>query len=45
MLPSDTPLSGNALALSASSFRPVTADLYVPVFPWNSSLCVMPGTR
>ena len=30
MLPSDTPLSGNALALLASSFRPVTADHYVP---------------
>ena len=26
MLPSDTPLSGYALALLASSFRPVTAD-------------------
>ena len=30
MLPSDTPLSGNALALLASSFRPVTADHHVP---------------
>jgi hypothetical protein len=30
MLPSDTPLSGRALALLASSFRPVTADHHVP---------------
>jgi hypothetical protein len=45
MLPSDTPLSGNALALSASSFRPVTADHHAPGFAWNCSLCVMPGTR
>ena len=44
MLPSDTPLSGNALALSASSFRPVTADHNVPVAR-DYSLCVMPGTR
>ena len=45
MLPSDTPISGNALALSASSFRPVTADHHVPGFAWNGGLCVMPGTR
>ena len=31
MLPSDTPISGHALALLASPFRPVTADLNVPV--------------
>ena len=31
MLPSDTPISGHALALLASSFRPVTADHNVPV--------------
>jgi len=45
MLPSDTPLSGHALALLASSFRPVTADHNVPGFAWNCGLCVMPGTR
>ena len=45
MLPSDTPISGNALALLASSFRPVTADHRVPGYAWNGGLCVMPGTR
>ncbi len=45
MLPSDTPISGNALALLASSFRPVTADQIVPAENWNGGLCVMPGTR
>jgi hypothetical protein len=45
MLPSDTPISGYALALSASSFRPVTADHNVPGFAWNGGLCIMPGTR
>ena len=44
-LPSNTPISGDALALLASSFRPVTADHNVPGFAWNGSLCVMPGTR
>jgi len=45
MLPSDTPISGYALALLASSFRPVTVDHNVPGFAWNGGLCVMPGTR
>ena len=45
MLPSDIPISGHALALLASSFRPVTADHSVPGFAWNGGLCVMPGTR
>ena len=45
MLPSDIRISRNALALLASSFRPVTADHSVPGYAWNGGLCVMPGTR
>jgi hypothetical protein len=45
MLPFRHPISGNAPALLALSFRPVTANHIVPGYTWNCSLCVMPGTR
>ncbi len=45
MLPSDPPLSGDALALLASSFRPVTADHMFQLTVWNYGKCAMPGTR
>ena len=45
MLPSDPPLTEDALALLASSFRPVTADHMFQSFVWNYSKCAMPGTR
>ncbi len=45
MLPSDTPFLGYALALLASSFRPVTADLSFQAHAWNIGKCAMPGTR